>query len=402
MFAKITSAVLLLFLFSLGFMQPFMYLGSAKIQVSDGIFPVLFLLTAFGVAFSAYEFPKSRFVYVLLFFLAAMAFSALAADDWQSASLKLAGKTYLALIPLVTATIVRSADDLRRAVQISIGAAAVCIGVGLVSAFLFYADRDNWLLGYTLFHYGTLPPGNYPRISSTFLNANMLANYLSVAALIIIAGRREGIIGRVCAAVLLGGCAICAMLTFSPGIGGFFFAAGIWLFTEKKRRSAVLLISFATLFLLVAAVSPKPQSTPLFSVAVPFTELKLEPSARALTWIDAAKTFARNPVFGRGLGENTCLVRYDDLSGVDQTLTDAHNTFLNVSAESGIVGLAAVLLICGFLVRFVRTEDEPLKLLVIAFLSAFVYQGLTGSFEDARHLWALMGLILARERILSS
>ena len=29
----------------------------------------------------------------------------------------------------------------------------------------------------------------------------------------------------------------------------------------------------------------------------------------------------------------------------------------------------------------------------ISFISAFLYQGLTGSYEDARHLWVLIGLL---------
>ena len=37
--------------------------------------------------------------------------------------------------------------------------------------------------------------------------------------------------------------------------------------------------------------------------------------------------------------------------------------------------------------------------LAIAWLDAFVYQGLTGSYEDARHLWVLLGLFLASYRI---
>jgi hypothetical protein len=37
----------------------------------------------------------------------------------------------------------------------------------------------------------------------------------------------------------------------------------------------------------------------------------------------------------------------------------------------------------------------------LAFLNAFAYQGLTGSFEDASHLWVLLGLFLASLRLRS-
>jgi len=35
----------------------------------------------------------------------------------------------------------------------------------------------------------------------------------------------------------------------------------------------------------------------------------------------------------------------------------------------------------------------------LAFLVAFAYEGLGGSFEDARHLWVLFGLFLASGRL---
>jgi hypothetical protein len=62
------------------------------------------------------------------------------------------------------------------------------------------------------------------------------------------------------------------------------------------------------------------------------------------------------------------------------------------------------------LLRHVWRGTAPLRLLAddrnalrlalgIAFLGAFAYQGLGGSFEDARHLWLLLGLFLAACRI---
>jgi hypothetical protein len=36
--------------------------------------------------------------------------------------------------------------------------------------------------------------------------------------------------------------------------------------------------------------------------------------------------------------------------------------------------------------------------LLIAFVSGFIIQGLTGSFEDARHLWLTIGLIFVLKK----
>jgi O-antigen ligase len=86
-------------------------------------------------------------------------------------------------------------------------------------------------------------------------------------------------------------------------------------------------------------------------------------------------------------------------------LTDAHNSFLSVAAQNGIIGLAAFLFLVGLLlrrwIRELRTTSftSILALVGLAFLCSFVYQGLTGSYEDARHLWVLIGIFVAAERI---
>jgi len=85
-------------------------------------------------------------------------------------------------------------------------------------------------------------------------------------------------------------------------------------------------------------------------------------------------------------------------------VTDAHNLILSIAAQCGIVGVAALVAIVWFVVRQARAAaiprpPEPLLFaLSIAWLSGFVIEGLVGSFEDARHLWILLGFILAASR----
>ena len=87
-------------------------------------------------------------------------------------------------------------------------------------------------------------------------------------------------------------------------------------------------------------------------------------------------------------------------SGQMQLLTDAHNVVLSVAAQSGIFGVVPLVLICIAVIRrslpFDLTDVNMLRTaLGIAFFSAFLVQGLVGSFEDARHLWVLIGLVLS-------
>ena len=119
-----------------------------------------------------------------------------------------------------------------------------------------------------------------------------------------------------------------------------------------------------------------------------------EPSARVLTWSSAAGNLVAEPLTGKGLGTYAADVRYKE-----QRLRDAHNSFLNVGAESGTIGLAALVFFCWWFVSRSFRWDGPnskhtvLVALGLAFLASFVYQGLAGSFEDARHAWVLAGLI---------
>jgi uncharacterized membrane protein len=82
-----------------------------------------------------------------------------------------------------------------------------------------------------------------------------------------------------------------------------------------------------------------------------------------------------------------------------ETLLDAHQMWLNVAGQTGIFGLFALCFLCVFMFQQANVfsfVDQKLILqtaLGIAFLSAFLYQGLSGSYEDARHLWVLIGLL---------
>jgi O-antigen ligase len=111
------------------------------------------------------------------------------------------------------------------------------------------------------------------------------------------------------------------------------------------------------------------------------------------------RTWAENPFFGKGLGTDVADAKYLNPSGTLETLTDAHQMWLSVAAQTGIFGLVALCFLCVFFFRraFVFSFDNKKAILqtalAIAFISAFLYQGLSGSYEDARHLWVLIGLL---------
>ena len=151
---------------------------------------------------------------------------------------------------------------------------------------------------------------------------------------------------------------------------------------------------------MAATVTPIIHPTAPFLIDVPGLERQVAPAVRMMTWMDSGERFLTYPLLGLGIGADAANVRYIDPSGVTHRLTDAHNVFLNFAAQCGLIGLAAMVMLILHVTkiawprRFRQTNVIRLGL-AIAWLNAFVYQGPTGSYEDARHLWLLLGILVA-------
>jgi O-antigen ligase len=125
-----------------------------------------------------------------------------------------------------------------------------------------------------------------------------------------------------------------------------------------------------------------------------------------MIWTDALHHFLADPLTGRGIGVDPVLVHYLNPSGELETSTDAHNVFLSIAAQCGIVGLAALVALIAHLARrglpLTLDEGSPAAMrtaIGIGLAATLVYEGLGGSFEDARHLWVGFGLLIASDRI---
>jgi O-antigen ligase len=190
---------------------------------------------------------------------------------------------------------------------------------------------------------------------------------------------------------------VSALFTVSIALGGVALAVGLWLWlTSDKRISRIGSIACGVIAVAFLAIAP--------------FALTLQPgftaSSRLLVWSEALHTFLADPLTGSGLGTAVANVVFQNSDGSWSVLTDAHNTFLNLAAQAGMPALIGMIAIIFLVLRrgFAKSEGRDfyiLRGLTIAFLAAFVYDGLAGSFEDARHLWILIGLILASNRIFS-
>jgi hypothetical protein len=266
------------------------------------------------------------------------------------------------------------------------------------------------VLGGMLHNIGTLPPGNYPRLDLTFLFPAMLANYLSVSLMLLLIGEHLGWFSRRTALVIAPLIVIAAFFALTPGFGGLLFGLGTWIWLLHRDRhplgARIALITgcvMALIGVILASVTPIMHSTAPFLIHLPGFP-PLAPSVRFLAWTEALQNFAASPAVGRGWGVDTVDVNYQASGCGVGCVTDAHNTFLNVAVQSGTVGIAALGSLIWFVARPVITALRGLPTtvllagLAIAWLSGVAVQGLVGSFEDARHLWVMFGLILVASR----
>lgn len=382
-------------------------LFNSVIPATDFIFLVAFALWTLALVRGKTSIRQSRFYLFLFLYAVTMIVSTVFSTDFNRSAIKLAGEFYLLALAVLTFNVVRNLTDLRRVFFAwSIGT-ILTIAASLAGFALFYIGYKTKDENFALFQYGTLPVGNFPRLKALFDNANMACNYLSVSLMLVLIAGYFGWLKKLPSRFLQGGIWFAAFFTFSPGIGGMFLAQGLWNWakyreTEKQRFAFVSLLTgafLAIVFFAATVVHPDTANTDL-DLRLPVVNYTIEPAARPLIWQQAIETINENPVFGSGLNADAASLMYTTLSDEPHYLTDAHNAFLSVAVQNGLTGLAAFAALIIFLLKcFLPLEsfENPQAIvktgLGIAFVSAFLYQGLAGSFEDARHLWILIGLL---------
>lgn len=381
----------LILVFSVGFMLPYFDLLNNRIPLTDFIFLGVSALWFLAFIFRKIKIRWSWFYLPLGLYLLSLVLSAVFSVNQKHSAIKLLGVIYLLGLAFLAFNIVQDRKMIKRSVLTWLIATSVTCVVSLIALIVFYVDRENIILPYTLSHYGSLPPGNYPRIQSTFLNPNMYCNYLNISAVFAFLAYKIGWLKSwlfyLFAVLFL----IAMFFTLSPSIGGILLCVGIcfWLEFAEKGNSLLSKLSLtagilsAILFFAVTLISPVNP---------------LEPSVRVQVWQAAAKTLFQYPIFGKGIGEDVAGVNYLAPDGGMQFLGDAHQLWLNVAGQAGFIGLFAVLFLTIYFFRLVfplKFTGEKSYLRIgfgLAFIGAFMYQGLSGSFEDARQIWILIGL----------
>jgi O-antigen ligase len=410
-FERPAAAALALFVLAQPVFIPSLMIGGLRVIAAELVYAAAaaLLLAAFASGLRA---RWDDLYWPLAGWFAAMAVSALLSTEPRRSAFKLATEFYLLSIPMLVLQLVRSEEALKRLLLAWLVAAAGVATLGLLALGLFFLAPHHWLLDYLLNPKGTLPPGPYPRFDLSFTHPAMLGLYMSVSILILLGCARAGWVPRRLFWPLLAAMLLAAVFSLTPGLGGLFLGLGLWGWLTQRRERPRLAraslsagVAAALAMLGAASVTPYPHPTAPFLVHLPGLGT-IAPSARLMFWMDAVRTFHAHPLTGQGIGTDPVAVLYQNPSGGRAVWHDAHQTWLSVAAQMGILGLLAFGWLAVHVLRRLASRPWPTQgpgavrtALAVAWLQAFLWQGLVGSFEDARCLWLLLGLTIAAFRL---
>jgi O-antigen ligase len=254
------------------------------------------------------------------------------------------------------------------------------------------------------------PPGSEDRLAGTIGEPNQLAAVLVaglVIALALAVVQKGQPLARIALVVAAGLCLVCNFLTLSrAGLIALVVAMLVVPFVAGRWRAiatvlaSLIVVSLVGFFTLIATPDQRARVTEVNGG-----------SGRSDIWTVGWRMVQAHPVRGIGVGQfQTSAVHYVIAPGAikrSDLIVDkpkvAHNIYLHVLAEMGIVGLLGLLMILGFSLRcalraariFERRKDFGLEV-----ISRAVFVGLIGiltadffaSEQFSKQLWLLLGL----------
>lgn len=196
--------------FLLAWMKTPVNIGGLNAYPADFVFVATAVLWIVALLRRETALRWHRAYWLLGLYFAAMALSATQSMDPQRSAFKLLTHIYLLALPVLAFNLIRTTEEVRRVARwwVASTAAIACLGVATLLLFPFLGPHG--VLDWPLHHFGTLPPGPYPRLELTFTYPSTLANYLSVGVMLLLVGARLGWFGLRIATVLTASVVLCA------------------------------------------------------------------------------------------------------------------------------------------------------------------------------------------------
>jgi O-antigen ligase len=312
------------------------------------------------------------------------------------------------VLAYAAADLFRTERDLHRAARAVLAGGALVALYGIVQG---VAGLPNWLIQAQTNRASQdlIDMASQGRIFATFVNVNAFAAYLAMAApigayLVLTEARPldqlfagGGFLLVVMALVMTGsrGGWVAAL----AAMGG---ATWVWLEqTHEWRRMAVriglILLTGLLLVGFIWATQPSAIENPLerfFSITM---GLKASAHGRWSYWQGAVKLIGQHPWLGTGPG--TFASSFQRVQSDGAYARYAHNLYLQMAAETGIVGAAAFLAFAGSMVWIAIRLSSPFARVAAISAGALLLHGLIDfSWEIVANQWLwylLVGMVLA-------
>lgn len=290
-------------------------------------------------------------------------------------------------LALGAAAIATSGIDRRRALAAWLGGAALAV---LLTAVLALGSPQ---VATRVYYGGSGVHGlPFPRLSGPFPHPNLFGDYL-VVSLILLWGmwphlgarlHRAGVALAAALGVTLG-------LTASTALIGGGVAAFVLGGRSARDGARVMGRGLQALGVVVAVVTCLGV---LLNLEVRVNGMELVTAGiRPAIWRSSLAAVMAAPVLG--VGASPYLARAaDPLQGGAVSLWDAHNAYLSVLGQFGVVGLllvgGGVWLVVSSVWR--AAARSRFRFAVLTAIGAAAVNGLFSASEDMRHLWVLLGL----------
>ncbi len=114
-------------------------------------------------------------------------------------------------------------------------------------------------------------------------------------------------------------------------------------------------------------------------------------NTRVAIWKEGLEMFERRPFLGVGTGGYLNVV-----APIQGERRVAHNVFLSILVELGLIGLVLFIFMMAVLVMSVRHMKKDERLMWVLLLSTYLVGGFFLSWEHTKQTWLIMGLLAAR------
>jgi len=311
-------------------------------------------------------------------YLAAASLSLLFSSPHEPASgWKLLGIAELCCLAIVTADLASDPRVLRVIARVMMVTALLVAAAAVSGLILFYLGKETRLIGI----YGELTPSPfYARVQAGLYNPNLLASFCIFAGASI--GHRDAELPVWLRRIGLAALWVTVGLTFSRGIIGFAVAALIRQAHTRGRRTLAGLGAFAGVALMIILTFCKFSLDPTRPFEAHIS--RSTSTSRYQSLITSLQSVVTYPLFGTGPGTHPA--RYLGIP------FDSHMTYIGIAATLGLPALAFFSwLVC----KAWLGRRRPTELSLWGVMAGLALDGLGQDIESFRHVWVLIGLVLA-------